>query len=80
MVSTRNPRECRHVYLKSANRHRDGPPEPGIPVSVVTFEARRLRGVSKVATLTWMGHGFGLHRAQLLILNPKPFHIYTPKP
>ena len=52
MVSTRNPRECRHFYLKSANRHRDGPPEPGIPVSVVTFEAMRLRGVSKVATLT----------------------------
>ena len=52
-----------------------GPPEPGILVSVVTFEAMQLRGVSKVATL-----GFGLCRAQLLTLNHKPFHIYTPKP
>ena len=25
-----------------------------------------------------MGHGFGLRYAQLLTLNPKPFHIYTP--
>ena len=48
-----------------------GPPEPGILVSVVTFEAMQLRGVSK---------GFGLCRAQLLTLNPKLFHIYTPKP
>ena len=55
-------------------------PEPGILVSVVTFEAMQLRGVSKVATVTWIGHGFGLRRAQLLTLNPKPFHIYTPKP
>ena len=48
-------------------------------MSVVAFEAMQLRGVSKVATLAWMGHGFGLRRAQLLTLNPKPFHIYTPK-
>ena len=80
MVYTRNPREGRHIYLKSANSHRDGPPEPGILVSVVTFEAMQLRGMSKVVTLTWIGHGFGLRRAQLLTLNPKPFHIYTPKP
>ena len=47
MVFTRNPRESRHFCLKSANSHRDGPPEPGILVSVVTFEAMQLRGVSK---------------------------------
>ena len=52
-----------------------GPPEPGILVSIVTSEATQLRGVSKVATL-----GFGLCRAQLLTLTPKPFHIYTRKP
>ena len=40
----------------------------------------QLRGVSKVATLTWMGYGFGPRRAQLLNLNFTPFHIYTPKP
>ena len=80
MVYTRNPREGRHICLKSANSHRDGPPEPGILVSVVTFEAMQLRGMSKVVTLSWIGHGFGLRRAQLLTLNPKPFHIYTPKP
>ena len=49
---------------------------PEILVNVVTFEAMQLPGVSKVATRTWMGHGFGLHRAQLLTLNPKPFHIF----
>ena len=48
MVYTRNPREGRHICLKSANSHRDGPPEPGILVSVVTFEAMQLRGMSKV--------------------------------
>ena len=48
-------------------------PRTGILVSVVTFEAMQLRGVSKVKTLAWLGHGFGLCRAQLL--NPKPFHI-----
>ena len=55
-----------------------GPPEPGILVSVVTFEAMQFVGVSKLSTLTWMGHGFGLRRAQLLTLNPKPFHTYSP--
>ena len=65
----RNPREGRHCCLKSANSHRDGPPEPAIFVSVVAFEAMQLRGVSKVATLTWKIHGFGLRRAQLLTLN-----------
>ena len=56
----RNPRKGRTFFcLKNANSHRDGPPEPGILVSVVTFEAMQLRGVSKVATLTWIGHGFG---------------------
>ena len=35
-------------------------PEPGI---LVTFEALQLRGVSKVATLAWIGHGFGLRPA-----------------
>ena len=69
-----------HFYLKSANSHRDWPPEPAIFVSEVPFEAMQLRGVSKVATLTWMGHGFGLRRAHLLTLNPKPFHTSTPKP
>ena len=49
-------------------------------MSVVTFEAMQLRGVSKVATLTWIGHGFGPRCAQLLTLNPKPVHIYAPKP
>ena len=72
--------ECRHFCLKSANSDRDKPPEPAILVSVVAFEAMQLRGVSKVASLTCMGHGFGLRRAQLLTLNPKPFYIYTPKP
>ena len=57
-----------------------GPPEPGILVSVVTFEATQLRGVFKVATLSWLGHGFGLCYAQLLTLNPKPVQIYTPEP
>ena len=51
MVYTRNPREGRHFCLKGANSHRDGPPEPGILMRVVTFEAMQLRGVSKVATL-----------------------------
>ena len=77
MVCTRNPREGRHCCLKSANGHRDGPLEPATLVSVVDFEAMQLRGVSKLATLTWMGHGFRLRRAQLLTLNPKPFHIHT---
>ena len=36
--------------------------EPVILVSV-TFEALQLRGVSKVATLAWIGHGFGLRPA-----------------
>ena len=58
-VSEGAPREGRHCCLKSANSHRNGPPEPGILVSVVTCEAMQLRGVSKVATLTWMGNGFG---------------------
>ena len=71
MIYTRN-QGC-HCCLKSANSHRDGPPEPAIFVSVVAFEAMQLRGVSKVAALTWMGHGFGLRRAQLLTLNPNPF-------
>ena len=66
VVYTRNPREGRHFCLKSTNSHRDGPPNPGI----VTCEAMQLRGVSKVSTLTWMGHDFGLRRAQLLTLNP----------
>ena len=52
MVYTRNPREGRTFVSKNANSHRDGPPEPGILVSVATFEATQLRGVSKVATLT----------------------------
>ena len=35
-------------------------------VSFVAFETMQLlRGVSKVATLTWMGHELGLRRAQL---------------
>ena len=42
----------------------------------MSFEAMQLRGVPKVATLSLMGHGFGLRRAQFLTLNPKPFHIY----
>ena len=80
MVYTRNPREGRHICLKSANSHRDGPPEPGILVSVVTFEAMQLRGMSKVVTLTWIGHGFGLRRAQLLTLNPFISIHLNPKP
>ena len=44
-------------------------------VSAVAFEV-----LQQVATLTWMGHGFGLRRAQLLALNPKRLHIYAPKP
>ena len=55
-------------------------PEPGILVSVVTFEAMQLRGVSNAATLSWTGHGFGPRCAQLLTPNPKPVHIYAPKP
>ena len=66
--------------LKSGNSRRDGPPEPGILMSVVTFEAMQLRGVSKVATLSWTGHGFGLCCAQLLTLNPKSVHISACKP
>ena len=49
------------------------------PRECCDFEAMQVRGVSKVATLTWMGHGFGLRRAQLLTLDSKPFHTYTPK-
>ena len=41
-------------------------------MSVGTSEAMQLRGVSKVATLTWIGHDFDLRRAPLLTLNPKP--------
>ena len=63
------------LLSQSANGHRDGPPEPGILVSVVTVEAMQLRGVSKMATLSWTGHGFGLRCAQLLTLNPKSVHI-----
>ena len=48
-----------------------GSPSPRILVSVVAFEAMQLR-VSKVATLTWMGHGFGLRRAQLRTLSLNP--------
>ena len=70
------------IYGAVSNSHRDGPSEPGILVNVVTFEsyATSWRVHAKVATLIWMGHGFGLRRAQLLTLNPKPFHIYTPNP
>ena len=57
-----------------------GAPRTWDPRECCAFQAMQLRGVSKVATLTWMRHGFGLCRAQLLTLNPKPFHIYTPKP
>ena len=49
-------------------------------MSIETFESIQFRGVSKVATLAWIDHGFGLRRAQLLTLNPKSVHIYTPKP
>ena len=42
--------------------------------------AMQLRGMSKVVTLTFTGLGFGLCRAQLVTLSPKPFHIYTLKP
>ena len=37
-------------------------PEPGILVSV-TLEALQFRGLSKVATRAWIGHGFGLRPA-----------------
>ena len=60
----------RYTRIPREGSHRDGPPQPRILVSVVAFEAMQLRGVSKVATLTWMNHGFGLRRAQLLTLNP----------
>ena len=40
-------------------------------MSVVTFQAMQLRGVSNAATLSWRGHGFGPRCAQLLTLNPK---------
>ena len=63
------------LVSKVPNSHRDGPPEPGILLSVLTLEAMQLLGVSKVATLAWMGYGFGLRRAELLTLNPEPFHI-----
>ena len=79
MVYTRNFREGRHCCLKS-QQSQGWPPEPAIFVSVVALEAMQLRGVSKVATLAWMGHGFGLRRAQLLTLNPKSFHIYALRP
>ena len=42
--------------------------------------AVQLRGVPNAATLSWTGHGFGPRCAQLLTLNPKPIHIYAPKP
>ena len=71
MVRTRNPREGRAFVSKVPTVTGMGPLEPGILVSVVTFEATQLRGVFKVATLSWLGHGFGLCCAQLLILNPE---------
>ena len=80
MVVPRNPREVRQECHKSVNSHMEGPSEPAILVSVVTFEAVQLRGVSKLATLTWAGHGFGLRRTHMLTLNLKPFHINKPKP
>ena len=47
-------------------------------MSIVTFEAMQLHGVTKVAKLTWIGHGFGLRRAQLLTLNRKTLsYLYT---
>ena len=72
----RNPREGRHCCL-NCQQSQGWPPEPAIFVSVVAVEAMQIRGVPKVTPLTWMGHGFGLRRAQLLTLNPQPFHIYT---
>ena len=55
-------------------------PRAGDLVSVVTLEAMQLRGVPNAATLSWTGHGFGPRCAQLLTLNPKPIHIYAPRP
>ena len=80
MVKTRNPREGRTFVSKVPTVTGMAFPEPGILVSVVTFEATQLCGVFKVATLSWLGHGFGLCSAQLLTLNPKPVQIYTPEP
>ena len=55
MVSPQKKSWCRTFVAKVPTVTGMGPPEPGILVSVVTFEAMQLRGVSKVATL-----GFGL--------------------
>ena len=52
-----NIREGRSFVSKVPTVTGMGPPEPGILVSVVTFEATQLRGVFKVATLSWLGHG-----------------------
>ena len=61
-----------HFCLKSANSHRDGPPEPEIFVSVVTFEAMQLRGVCKVEhSPGWAMVLVCAGPSQLLILNLK---------
>ena len=73
----RNPREGRTFVSKVPTVTGMGPPEPGILVSVVTFEAMQLRCVSKVATLTWIGHGFGPRRTQLLTQPETLSHLYT---
>ena len=70
----------RVALLSQKSQQSQGWAEPGILVSVVTVEAMQLRGVPNAATLSWTGHGFGPRCAQLLTLNPKPIHIYAPRP
>ena len=71
---SRSPREG-VTFVSRVPTVTDMGPRAWILGSVVTFEAMQLRGVSKVATLTWMGHSFGLRRAQLQ--TPHNSYLYT---
>ena len=54
MVHIRSPRES-VTFISKVPTVTDMGPRAWILVSVATFEAMQLRGMSKVATLTWMG-------------------------
>ena len=72
----RNPRKGR-TFVSKVPTVTGMSPRTGDPRD---FQAMQLRGVSNAATLSWTGQGFGPRCAQLLTLNPKPVHIYAPKP
>ena len=60
MVYTRFPRDGRHFRFKSANSHRDGPPEPGILVSVAQSIQGSLHMILGVSLIS------GLHKTKIL--------------